>query len=1262
MKAFISPCWHAGLSGLLLAPVAALAEVVLDGSAGPAGSLAGPNFQIDEVHGSRVGSNLFHSFSQFDIASGQSATFNGQAGTQNVIGRITGGASQINGAVSSSIDGANLYLINPAGMVFGEGASVNVTGAFHASTADYLDLVSGSETERFLAAGGSVPRLLSAAPGSFGFLEGNVASINVLGEVGLNGRAFHFSSRNMTLGGGGQLQADAVGAVDGGDIHIDVDRLLMTGDSEISSDVSVGASGNAGDIFIHADSVTLRGNDSETPEISSDTEGSGHGGNIRISVRDSLMIRSDGQLPPDDPNEGSNLSGISTESKGGGGNAGNIEIDAAGGELSLHNGRIDSGTRTSGAGGRIDISANTVSLSGQSFVSSGTHAAGDSGTITIDTGHLDMRGESEIGSDVERDASGRAGNIIITADTVALRGAGAEGTPEISSDTEGSGSGGNIHITVRDSLTVRSDESVARADQAGIFTNSKSDNTGTGGASGGITIVAGRLDMNSGTIASRSVTSGLAGDVSVTADVIDLRRSAVQAESALSDGGNVELTATDYLLLRDSRLTSDVTNNAGGNLTIKADSLVLDDGALTATAGAGRGGNITVTGQRLLSDPLSPNLNASGDADLGGIDGTVEVNAANVDLSGSLEALETEFLDASSLLRTVCAARRSGDRLGSFTVVKQRGLPASAEGLPLFAQQQAEIPRARALSVEARAAMRKRDWAGAAELLRQAESAVDGTDVYQLIHLGRSQRLMAISKSHRNSALLSAHALLKRARGLAVGSGDARAESYALGNLAELYRVERRHRESLYLASLALSAAERAEAPESSYRWHWLSGRLLWAEGRASEALRSYRRAVGILTETRQEALVTERGGAFFRRSVAPVYRGLADALFKSADLIDEPSGAGLLLREGRQVMEQFRAAELRDYFGDPCIAELEAAERSLDEVSDTAAVVYPVPLRDRTELLVSTPIGMQRHVVEVGRRKLERTARAFRMALQQPESDDYLALGRQLHDWLIAPWLNGAIEQGVETLVLVPDGALRSIPLAALHDGERFLIERVAVAVAPGLDLVDPQPLQREGLNLLIAGVSESVQGYPAIPKVADELSAVAALHGGVVLLNGEFSSARIAESLAQTQPSIVHVASHAEFGGKPENSYLLTHDGRLSLAELGNVIGVARFREQPLELLVLSACQTAVGDDRAALGLAGAALQAGVRSVMGSLWSVSDEATYRLVENFYRALKSPELNKAAALQRAQRELLGQAAFAHPVYWAPFLMISNWL
>jgi CHAT domain-containing protein len=273
-----------------------------------------------------------------------------------------------------------------------------------------------------------------------------------------------------------------------------------------------------------------------------------------------------------------------------------------------------------------------------------------------------------------------------------------------------------------------------------------------------------------------------------------------------------------------------------------------------------------------------------------------------------------------------------------------------------------------------------------------------------------------------------------------------------------------------------------------------------------------------------------------------------------------------------------------------------------------------------------------------------------------------YRAHARTLYDWLIRPMQERLDAGNFDTLVFVPDGALLSVPMATLHDGNQFLVERFALGLTPGLELTDPRPMNLENLQALIGGVSQGIDGFAPLPNVIAEIRAVSELTGGKVLLDEEFRREPLRSALAEEPFSLVHLATHAQFSGRGEGAFLLAWDGPISLDELADDIGLFRFRDEPLELLTLSACETAQGDDRAALGLSGIAIKAGARSALGTLWSINDPAAESLVSAFYRALLVDGVSRAEALRRAQRGLLAQDAYRHPVYWAPFILIGSWL
>jgi CHAT domain-containing protein len=287
---------------------------------------------------------------------------------------------------------------------------------------------------------------------------------------------------------------------------------------------------------------------------------------------------------------------------------------------------------------------------------------------------------------------------------------------------------------------------------------------------------------------------------------------------------------------------------------------------------------------------------------------------------------------------------------------------------------------------------------------------------------------------------------------------------------------------------------------------------------------------------------------------------------------------------------------------------------------------------------------------------------RQFRRKLEKRTTREYLPHARKLYDWLIRPLEADLATAGVDTLVFVPDGPLRTIPMAALHDGKQFLVAKYATAITPGLNLTDPRPIQREKVKVLAVGVTEAVQGFAPLPSVAGELEALRTLFKTTTLVNEQFVIANLEKELKEQQFTILHIASHGQFENDPAKTFLLAFDGKLTMDRLDQFIGLLKFRDEPLELLTLSACDSAEGDDRAALGLAGIAIKAGARSAVATFWQVHDEVAAELITEFYRGLQNPEISRATALRKAQLKILGDPRFEHPGFWAPFLMINSWL
>jgi CHAT domain-containing protein len=485
--------------------------------------------------------------------------------------------------------------------------------------------------------------------------------------------------------------------------------------------------------------------------------------------------------------------------------------------------------------------------------------------------------------------------------------------------------------------------------------------------------------------------------------------------------------------------------------------------------------------------------------------------------------------------------------------------------------------------------------------------------------------------------------------------------SLAQGGLAHLYEREGRFGEASNLTDRAAFAAQQASAPELSFRWNWQRARLARQRGQTELALTSYRRAVAALEAVRQDIPVEYRDGrSSYRTTFGPVYLEFSDLLLRKAS--SDPARAAGSIKEAQDTIERLKVSELQDYFRDSCVASFVAKRRSIETIAPGTAVLYPIALPDRLELLVSFGEEQRQFTSAISAANLREEVQRFREFLEKRTTNEYLVPAQQLYDRIISPIEPVLAAHHIDTLVIVPDYALRAIPFAALHDGRAFLRERYATAIAPALHLTEPRPLYGAPSTALVLGISKSVQGFGELPHVEREVAAVHEIEGGQQLLNDAFSRARFESELKQLPYNVVHIASHGQFGDDPSRTFVLAFDGRLTMDDLEREIKYGKRRDEALELLVLSACETASGDDRAALGLAGVALKAGARSALATLWYINDNATGDLITKFYSGIRSGNMSKAHALQEAQRTLATDPRYAHPAYWAPFLLIGNWL
>ena len=499
--------------------------------------------------------------------------------------------------------------------------------------------------------------------------------------------------------------------------------------------------------------------------------------------------------------------------------------------------------------------------------------------------------------------------------------------------------------------------------------------------------------------------------------------------------------------------------------------------------------------------------------------------------------------------------------------------------------------------------------------------------------------------------------ILAGARQQAQELDDQRAEAYVVGYLGKLYEQTRQWSEARQLTEQALLMAQSLTAGDIAYQWQWQLGRILKAQGQLAAATRSYEAAFKTLQSLRSDLAATSPDLQFsFRESVEPVYREFVEVLL-------QPDADQARLRQARQVIESLQLAELDNFLRTAC---LEGQIVAIDTIQQTdAAVVYPIILRDRLEIILSLPGQPLRHyAVAVSQPEIETTLDQLRQELEKPlTTPESKQLGQRLYNWLIQPIAPELTPQSLKTLVFVLDGSLRNVPMAALYDGQQYLIERYSVALAPGLQLIQPQPLHQQRLQVIAAGLTEERHGFTALANVGTELQEIQTIVSSQVLLNQSFTSSALQAQVHSLPFPIVHLATHGQFSSNLDETFVLAWDKPIRVNELSALLrDRTDLQDRAVELLVLSACETAAGDKRAALGLAGLSVQAGARSTLASLWSLDDESGAKLIGQFYHELVKSQTSKAEALRQAQLSLLRDPDFRHPRYWAPYILIGNWL
>ncbi|NES79646.1 MAG: CHAT domain-containing protein [Okeania sp. SIO1H4] len=516
---------------------------------------------------------------------------------------------------------------------------------------------------------------------------------------------------------------------------------------------------------------------------------------------------------------------------------------------------------------------------------------------------------------------------------------------------------------------------------------------------------------------------------------------------------------------------------------------------------------------------------------------------------------------------------------------------------------------------------------------------------------------------------------------------NSRLEAYAIGIQGKLYQNMGKLENALNLTNQALAIAQKISASDIAYQLQEQLGDIFLQQGDSSKALLAYKSAFNTLQILRRNLVALNRDIQFdFRANIEPLYRKLVALLLQPELGSTQPKLSNI--KAAQKVIESLQLAELDNFFQNACV---NAEDINIDEIDKNAAVIYPILLDNQLSVILKLPGTENFRYASVSDKnfaaQFQDTLFNLRANITTIRGSSKVKLpSNQLYQWLIKPFeadLEIDLEHDtsqIKTLVFVLDGLLRNFPMSVLYDSdrERYLVERYAIAVVPGLQLVNPKPLLKEQLRVLTAGTSQKapsyeLEGFSSLPYIQQELDAIEkTVLQSEKLADEKFTKTNIQAQVNSEPFNIIHIATHGQFSSNPDDTFILGWEERINVRDLDLLLQTRNLTrsERAIELLILSACQTALGDTRAALGLAGVSIRAGARSVLGSLWNVNDGSTAELMKQFYQELLqsgSSQLRKAEALRQVQMKFIKgeielNADYDKPYYWSSFILVGNWL
>ena len=1237
--------------------------------------------RYDISGGTQTGSNLFQSFQRFGLSASETANFLANPQVQTILGRVVGGEpSNINGRLQVTGSNANLFLLNPAGIVFGANASLNVPGSFTATTANGIGFGGGW----FNASGTNDYTALIGTPGAFAFTIAQPGSIVNFGNLTVSsGQTLALLGGTIVSTGtlaapGGQLIAAAVPGQSlvklsqpGSLLSLEIQPIapnlqttlpnawslpiaslpqLLTGGNfgnatgvNVNPDGSVALTGSAaivpGDVVVRtatAQTATLSANRNLTL-VESQLQTTG---NLNLLARDTVFIRDSVAQP---------------------------FTATAGGTLTIQGDR------------GIDILA-LNHLQTAPFQSGGDFSLVSDGVISGDS-HFNSGGNLSV-----RNLTGGAGNFVSLYDPI-FNVAGAFTFGPYTGAALKVQAGGDITFT--GPIVITGPDVMAMGDpDLALLTTSRALILRTSAGN----IATGNITTSSAVNNSGRVILQAPGNITTGT----INSSAIGTTFRPISGGAVTLTAGSTITTNDINSFYAGGNGYGaqaGNVTLQAGNSIVT-GAINASAidttngdnfGFGnpvnQGGTVSLTSGSVPGSNITfTSIDARGlssVASITGNSGNVQI-AANGLVQGTLAGttIDTQGTNTSGTVAiqhdggpnnvpfvvgsvssngTAGAINRGGGNViasGSFPVQANTVTVVPASGIALTS---VNAPPTLSATTSLSSATKNTPFT-----ISYAAIAPIITDANQDV-----TTLTIASIAPGATLTLNGSPVIP---GVTLAPGDILVYTPPTGATGSLNAFTLRASDGVSTSNpvqiqVAVQPASTIPTPPD----------LCALTSCVKTDLKPN------VTPLPTFKLAPDTPDDRFTHAFES-YLGLAESRPKSRE---EP-------RDIAQRIEKDTGAKPAFIYISFVPASLDAAQTEQAKQFQTGDVAKTAAT-DQLELVVITAKGdaIRKRLPEATRSKVLPLAQQFRNEISDPRktrATTYMGMSRQLYQWLIAPIAADLQTRGIDNLVFLMDTGLRSLPVAALNDGQRFLIEKYSVGVMPSLSLTDTRYRNIRDVKVLGLGISESTQDQPPLPAVPVEVSIlVNQLWSGRLAFNNNVTLENL-KAFRQEQPfGIIHLATHADFyPGANSNSYIQLWNDKLRLDQVRQL----GWNEPQIELLVLSACATALGDREAELGFGGLAVQTGVKTAVASLWYVSDAATTALMTGFYKDLRTARI-KAEALQKAQLDMAKGRVFlqngrlqgietgegiplppaslavrdrqlSHPYYWAAFTMIGN--